>query len=131
MDFGRRNTSTDLGRVCVYIYTNPYCKKTYAATVKNSQQQDDKTKNEQLWKKAEFVAGQAKEFFTDRRVESVIYMLDWSARAFTVHKISNDKVLFVHGPRSYARMSIGERFSLKYFQSSNYVIISGLSALTS
>jgi hypothetical protein len=104
------------GFLFIYIQVQ-LAKNTYKATKEKSEKDD-------LWKKAEFVANQAKDFFTDKRVERVIYMLDWSARGFIISELSNTKILFLQGPNSRERMSRNEYINQEYIQSGNHVIIS-------
>ena len=55
----------------IFIYTQiRLAKRTYIATIDKSKQDALKVRNDQLWKKAQFVASQASEFFSDKRVEA-------------------------------------------------------------
>lgn len=54
----------------------------YRTNVESYNESLKKTAHEQRWKKAEFIAKEAREFYADKRVERVVYMLDWGVRQF-------------------------------------------------
>jgi hypothetical protein len=90
---------------------------TYMAAVRKAEHEEEKAKHEQLWKKGEFVATQAKEFFTDKRVERVIYMLDWSIRKFTLDGNKSEQILFVHDENAVNKFARSDRFKREILHS--------------
>ncbi|PZR92803.1 MAG: hypothetical protein DLM68_01740 [Hyphomicrobiales bacterium] len=80
-----------------------------------------KTKEEQKWKKAEFIANQAKYFYSDKRVERVIYMLDWGQREFSVTNLGENPILFLH--ESSKTWAENEHLNQKYIVTNKYVIL--------
>jgi hypothetical protein len=82
------------------------------------------TQNERKWKKAEFVANQAKAFFADNRVERVIFMLDWSSRIFEIDGLEKGKIMFIHDQSSKSDASENDHINRRYIITEKYVILS-------
>jgi hypothetical protein len=71
---------------------------------------------QQKWKETEFIANQAKDFFSDEIVDRVICILDWEWRKFPVPSLGKELVLFLHAESSeewaYKKMKLLENISL-------------------
>ncbi|MGX1360718.1 hypothetical protein QNJ95_37165 [Bradyrhizobium elkanii] len=63
------------------------------ATVQAAEQQN--------WKKAEFLANQVKDFFSDECVERTTYMLDWHIRKLVIADDDDEEVLTMHDDAAY------------------------------
>ncbi|WOJ89068.1 hypothetical protein RZS28_14835 [Methylocapsa polymorpha] len=90
------------------------------------EQSTEKFKEEQKWKKAEFIANQAKDFYTDKRVERVIYMLDWGAdgRELLIENFGQGPILILHDEAERTRLARDNlRFQKVYFKTMRFVIL--------
>jgi len=99
-------------------------KNNYEALVNKNVRDHEEAKHDLRWKKAEFIAKQAKDFFEDKRVERVIYMLDWSVRQFTIPGTEERKILVIHDDVSLSQSRNNDRICEKYISTENYIVLS-------
>jgi hypothetical protein len=69
----------------------------YRLAVKSAGRAAAESANQQVWKKAEFLANQVRDFYADKVIERAIHMLDWQACKIRFHE-NQPPVLCMHDP---------------------------------
>ena len=79
---------------------------------------------QQNWKKAEFLANQVRDFFSDQTVEKVVYVLDWDLRKIRLTDDPNEVVvLALHDEGGLALVKNETALCNEYLKKNRVVII--------
>ncbi|WP_426436015.1 hypothetical protein [Bradyrhizobium genosp. P] len=85
------------------------------ATVQAAEQQN--------WKKAEFLANQVKDFFSDESVERTVYMLDWHIRKLVIADDDDEIVLTLHDDRVLAEVANRRNLRDEFLNTGRSVVV--------
>jgi hypothetical protein len=97
------------------VASNSYFEAAQRATVQAAEQPN--------WKKAEFLANQVKDFFSDESVERTVYMLDWHIRKLVIADDDDEVVLTLHDDKDRAEAENRPNLRDKFLNDGRAVVI--------
>lgn len=95
----------------------------YALAVKSADRATAQAKEQQTWKKAEFLANEVKDFYADKRIERVTHIVDWDTCKIRFDEKA-EQVLCIHDDAKNAKAKLEGPFAEKFFSKNLVVIIS-------
>jgi hypothetical protein len=96
--------------------------RSYRLAVANARRANADARQAQVWKKAEFLANQVKDFFGDETVARMIDMLEWDEREIEFPR--RGTVLCFHDEVDAEQARNQEKLRTKFFDKNRYVILS-------
>jgi hypothetical protein len=94
----------------------------YFLAVKSANRATAQAREQQNWKKAEFLANQVKDFYADKRIERVTHMVDWSTCKIRFDEIDGP-VLCVHSNIEHSMAKKEEALRKEFFDKGRVVIV--------
>lgn len=95
----------------------------YLLSVEAAKRATVQAAEQQNWRKAEFLANQVKDFFSDECVERTTYMLDWHIRKLVIADDDDEEVLTLHDDAAYAEAQNRPKLRDQFLNEGRAVVI--------